>query len=151
MLQSTHLRYSCLLGRPTSLDPRFSDTRPPRNINLSDILAGQDQPKSHDEPTFATYLILRRGLGEIVAKVTEHFQLLSDPVQYRDVEAIDADFKDFVASLPPAFSMTDPDKSWDDSELAVGSAGLTMKNYGSYLFTVTTFRRKYCISPLSFT
>jgi hypothetical protein len=65
-----------------------------RSWKWSDILAGQDQPKSHDEPTFATYLILRRGLGEIVAKVTEHFQLLSDPVQYRDVEAIDADFKE---------------------------------------------------------
>jgi len=74
------------------------------------------RPKPDSEPTFATYLILRRGLGEIVARVTDHFQMLGEAVQYRDVEAIDEDFKAFVAALPKAFRMTDPDRSWDASE-----------------------------------
>ena len=107
--------YSCLLGRPTCLDPRFSDTRPPSNLDLPDLLQDKSaQPKDKDEPTFATYLILRKSLGEIVARVTEHFQLLDEQVQYRDVEAIDEEFKDFIADLPPAFRMLDPDRSWDD-------------------------------------
>lgn len=89
----------------------------PLNLDLSDLLNGKKpEPKSEDEPTFATYLILRRRLGEIVAKVTEHFQLLGEAVQYRDVESIDADFKDFIQDLPRAFRMDDPDKSWDDSK-----------------------------------
>jgi hypothetical protein len=42
--------------------------------------------------------------------------MLGEAVQYRDVEAIDDDFKTFVDALPRAFRMKDPDRSWDSSE-----------------------------------
>ncbi|WVN89314.1 uncharacterized protein L203_104536 [Cryptococcus depauperatus CBS 7841] len=107
--------YSCLLGRPTSIKSSCVDTLPPSNINLPDILRNkQVKPRPMSEPTFGTYLILRRGLGEIVAKITHHFQRLEGPTEYRDVEAIDAEMKQFVANLPPAFSMLNHDRSDDD-------------------------------------
>ena len=83
---------------------------------MSDILkdsAAKVRPE--EEPTFASYLILLRGLGEIVAKITQHFQLLGESTQYREVEAIDAELKAFVADLPDVFKMHNPDKQWDDS------------------------------------
>ncbi|ORY20832.1 hypothetical protein BCR39DRAFT_554723 [Naematelia encephala] len=62
--------YSCLLGRPTSISLDCVDTLPPQNINLSTLQADpRASPQPMSEPTFATYLILRRRLGEIVAKV----------------------------------------------------------------------------------
>jgi len=126
--------YSCLLGRPTALDPRFYDTkcvfasprgcngvhdRSPSNLDLAVLENGtraSEVEKPYDEPTFATYLILRRSLGEIVAKLTDHFQMLGEVVQYRDVEELDAEFKAFMRELPRAFRMTEPDKTWDASE-----------------------------------
>lgn len=88
------------------------------------------------EPTFGTYLLLRRRLGDIVAKVssvcpvcfsvcvlinsqiTHHFQRLTGQTQYRDVEALDAELKQFVADLPLTFTMLNHDKSYDSSEFA---------------------------------
>ena len=77
--------YSCLLGRPTSIDASTVDTkyaavdglvyrelisRPPSNIDLRDLSIDHDtKPKPLEEPTFATYLILRYKLGLVVAKV----------------------------------------------------------------------------------
>lgn len=93
--------------------------RPPSNLDLADLADNNGTPpeaKPYDEPTFATYLILRRSLGQIVAKVTDHFQMLRETVQYRDVEEIDAEFKVFMRDLPRAFRMNDPDKTWDASE-----------------------------------
>lgn len=42
-----------------------------------------------------------------------HFQRLDAPAQYRDVEDLDAELREFVKNLPPHFSMTNPDKSLD--------------------------------------
>lgn len=84
-------------------------------------------------PTYATYLILRERLGALVAKVSpasrashkkltlrpkvvQHFQKLHDQGGYRDVEKLDAEFKQLVADLPPAFAMHSPDKSQDGGE-----------------------------------
>ncbi|WVQ69466.1 uncharacterized protein L199_007684 [Kwoniella botswanensis] len=107
--------YSCLLGRPTAIDPNFADTLPPSNIELEALKDDKKAlPKPFSEPTFATYLILRRGLGCIVAKVTQHFQRLSGQGSYRDVEALDAELKQFVENLPPTYKMLTPDKSYDD-------------------------------------
>ncbi|WWD21666.1 hypothetical protein CI109_106152 [Kwoniella shandongensis] len=106
--------YSCLLGRPPSIDTTCVDTQPPSNLDLSDLRENKNtKPKPFSEPTFATYLILRHGLGCIVAKITQHFQKLQGQTQYRDVENLDAELKQFVADLPPAFSMENPDKSQD--------------------------------------
>ncbi|WVQ79880.1 hypothetical protein IAT38_001980 [Cryptococcus sp. DSM 104549] len=106
--------YSCLLGRPTSIDEKSVDTLPPSNLELSDILRNKNaKPKPLSEPTYGTYLLLRWGLGNIVAKITQHFQRLQGQTQYRDVEALDAELKQFVADLPPTFTMLTPDKSYD--------------------------------------
>nr|XP_019046958.1 hypothetical protein I302_03564 [Kwoniella bestiolae CBS 10118]OCF25888.1 hypothetical protein I302_03564 [Kwoniella bestiolae CBS 10118] len=106
--------YSCLLGRPTAIDPNFADTLPPSNIELEALKEDKKAlPRPMSEPTFATYLILRRGLGCIVAKVTQHFQRLSGQGSYRDVEALDAELKQFVEDLPPTYKMLIPDKSYD--------------------------------------
>ncbi|KAK8847577.1 hypothetical protein IAR55_005436 [Kwoniella newhampshirensis] len=107
--------YSCLLGRPTSIDPTCVDTRPPSNLEMKILRENKNaQPQPISEPTFATYLILRHGLGCIVAKITQHFQRLQGQTQYRDVENLDAELKQFVSDLPPAFSLHNPDKSTDD-------------------------------------
>ncbi|WWC59664.1 uncharacterized protein I303_102226 [Kwoniella dejecticola CBS 10117] len=107
--------YSCLLGRPTAIDVNFADTLSPSNIDLSALRENKKAvPQPMTEPTFATYLILRGGLGRIVAKVTQHFQRLSGQnSSYKDVEALDAEFKQFVDSLPPTYKMLTPDKSYD--------------------------------------
>ncbi|WWC86725.1 uncharacterized protein L201_001603 [Kwoniella dendrophila CBS 6074] len=106
--------YSCLLGRPTAIDSNFADTLPPSNIELEALKEDKKAlPRPMLEPTFATYLILRRGLGCIVAKVTQHFQRLSGQTSYKDVEALDAELKQFVEDLPPTFKMLTPDKSYD--------------------------------------
>nr|XP_019008291.1 uncharacterized protein I206_06846 [Kwoniella pini CBS 10737]OCF47072.1 hypothetical protein I206_06846 [Kwoniella pini CBS 10737] len=107
--------YSCLLGRPTAIDINFADTLPPSNIDLSALRDNKKAtPQPMSEPTFATYLILRGGLGKLVAKVTQHFQRLSgQSSSYKDVEALDAEFKQFVEDLPPTYKMLTPDKSYD--------------------------------------
>ncbi|OCF45779.1 nuclear protein [Kwoniella heveanensis CBS 569] len=107
--------YSCLLGRPTSINESCTDTLPPSNLNLDDLKNDKTAvAKPMTEPTFATYLILRGGLGRLVAKVTQHFQRLQGQTSYRDVEALDAEFKQFVEDLPPTFRMLTPDKSYDN-------------------------------------
>lgn len=75
--------------------------------------------KDIEEPTFATYLILRRRLGEIVAQITQSFQRLDESAAsslYRTVEARHADVRAFISSLPRAFDIENPDKRWDKGE-----------------------------------
>jgi uncharacterized membrane protein YphA (DoxX/SURF4 family) len=69
-----------------------------------------------DSPTFATYLILRRRLGEIVAMITHNFQQLRGQGaqgNYKEIERIGDEMKRFVAGLPKCFSMENPDRSLD--------------------------------------
>jgi hypothetical protein len=73
-------------------------------------------PRPLDQPTFATYLILRRALGEIVARITQHFQRLDGGGGYKDVEVLDGQIRALRESLPPAFSIDSPNEEWDDSE-----------------------------------
>jgi hypothetical protein len=84
--------YSCLLGRPTSVDMSCVDTlyalplrpyaqtdsRPPSNIDIDSLRADpKSKPKPMDEPTYGTYLLLRQKLGVIVARVSRtHIALL---------------------------------------------------------------------------
>ncbi|KAK4684431.1 hypothetical protein P7C73_g5751, partial [Tremellales sp. Uapishka_1] len=109
--------YSCLLGRPASIDASCVDTLPPLNIDLQDLAA---DPKARalpmDHPTFATYLILRKGLADIVFKIVHHFQRLQGQTQYKDVEILDAELKTFVKNLPPQFQMLTPDTSYDQAQ-----------------------------------
>ena len=75
-----------------------------------------------DQPSYATYLIVRRHLGEIVARVTKHFQRLDGGGEYRDVEDLDKEFKDLRDGLPGFFKMENTDKSWDESEYFLSRA-----------------------------
>ena len=72
--------------------------------------------RSMDTPTFGTYLLLRRRLGEIVAMITQNFQQLNgqgSQGSYKEIERIGGEMKRFVSSLPRCFKMEDPDKSMD--------------------------------------
>ncbi|EIW71030.1 hypothetical protein TREMEDRAFT_27559 [Tremella mesenterica DSM 1558] len=106
--------YSCLIGRPTSINQDCVDTHPPLNLDLGEISPdGPASPKLMDIPTFATYLILRHRLGLIVAKITNHFQRLRSMATYKVIEDLDAELKEFVKDLPAAFRMHDFDRSYD--------------------------------------
>lgn len=106
--------------------------RPPSNIDLRELEprpASSSPPinrptaKDLEQPTFATYLILRRKLGEIVAKITQHFQNLRDPRGYKDIEVLGNEMRRFVSSLPRAFDISRPDKSFDKRESSQQRAG----------------------------
>lgn len=108
--------YSCILGRPPTIDVRFYDTQPPSNINLEDLV-GVTLPaasKPLDEPTFATYLILRKQLADIVIEIVTAFQNLHTPIAYAEVQAINDRLQQLRRDLPPHFRMANPDKSRDD-------------------------------------
>lgn len=111
--------YSCLLGRPPSISPEFYDTHEPSNIELSSLIDVDvaPPPKPLEEPTFATFLILRKRLADIVAKVVNQFQRLHTAMRYTDVQAINADLQKLRDELPPHFVMLTPDKSLDEGEL----------------------------------
>lgn len=107
--------YSCLLGRPAAISAEFYDNKEPSNIDLSDLI-GADKPppeKPLDEPTFATFLILRKRLADIVAVLVHQFQKLHTPMRYSDVQAIDLQLQKLRDDLPPHFRMIEPDKSMD--------------------------------------
>lgn len=109
--------YSCLLGRPPSIAPEFYDTKEPSNIELSTLLDVDVAPPARplDEPTFATFLILRKRLADIVATLVNQFQKLNTAMRYSDVQAIDAQLQALRDDLPPHFRMLTPDKSLDKS------------------------------------
>lgn len=71
-------------------------------------------PKPLYEPTFATYLIFRRKLGEIVSRITKHFQRLDGVGAYKDVQVLDGEIKALRNELPVFFAMEKPDTSWDE-------------------------------------
>ncbi|ORX34040.1 fungal-specific transcription factor domain-domain-containing protein [Kockovaella imperatae] len=114
--------YSCLLGRPTCIDLDSSDTLPPSNIDMSNneglknLKPNETPSKPLQTSTFATYLILRRRLSEIVGEIARLFSRISNPIQYDEVKRIDGLFTQFMAELPPDFRMRNPDKS-NDSQL----------------------------------
>jgi hypothetical protein len=123
------------------LEPRPDDTTPVPSARVKD----------KEEPTFATYLILRRRLGEIVAQITHSFQRLDETNSaslYRLVEARHADMRAFIASLPRAFDMERPDKSWDNSEWTRDRAD---QNSPICPCIATIFKPRFCTLPLSFT
>ena len=81
----------------------------------SSSLADRLVSKPLSQPTFATYLILRRSLGEIVSRITQHFQRLDRGGEgYADVEVLDRELRTLREGLPEAFKMVDPDTSWDE-------------------------------------
>ncbi|ORY27664.1 fungal-specific transcription factor domain-domain-containing protein [Naematelia encephala] len=111
--------YSLVLGRPPSISDSYTDTLPPSNVELSDLAPYPNPsiptptPKPIDEPTTATYLILRKSLAQIIGRIVHHFQKLDEPAQYSDVERLQMELDEFVGKLPRCFRMHNPDKSLD--------------------------------------
>jgi hypothetical protein len=117
------------VGRPLTIDPATYDVHTVNNINLSDLVelntAGGALPEIPSRPltdaTFATYVIFRKRLAEIVARMVKMSQEgRSD--DYDAVKAIDADFTAFHDSLPTFFKFEDPDKSYDKGTSAFSLA-----------------------------
>lgn len=109
------------MSRPTSGLNKLTFS-PPSNLDLSSLEtldpAQPIQPKPAQQPTFATYLILRRAVGEIVARITQTFQRLDGGGDYADIRALDSDLTRLRDDLPAAFRMEDPDRSYDESAAA---------------------------------
>lgn len=74
------------------------------------------QPRPLDEPTTATYIILRKSLSAIVGRIAHHFQKLDEPAQYSDVEQLQWELSDFMLTLPRHYRVHEPDKSLDTGE-----------------------------------
>jgi hypothetical protein len=71
------------------------------------------------EPTFAAYLIIRRSLGEIVARITQHFQRLDGGGSYADVEALDKELRGLRDGLPRYMAFEQTDKSHDQRQSTI--------------------------------
>jgi hypothetical protein len=71
------------------------------------------EPRPWDEPTTATFLILRKTLSDIVGKIVHHFQKLDEPARYSDVESLHMEIQAFIETLPRCYRMYDADKSLD--------------------------------------
>lgn len=123
-------KHSLLLGRPLTIDARFYDTELPSNINIDDIV-GVTLPtasKPYEEPTFATFLILRHKLADIVFEMISAFQTLRMPMTYTEVQAFDARLQQFRSELPPHYHITQPDKSKDSGKLDECNFSLTSRS-----------------------
>ncbi|KAL1413444.1 hypothetical protein Q8F55_001211 [Vanrija albida] len=107
--------FSCLLNRPPSIDPMFSDTKPPSNIDLKALVGAGSlvEGKPMSETTDATYLILRKRLAVIVTQIVRNFQRVDRDPTYDEVLALDAQLTQLRNDLPPQFRMNDTDKSKD--------------------------------------
>lgn len=95
-----------------------TDKRPPSNIDLDSFQSSSSPPQSRpiSEPTFASYLILRRSLGEIVARITQHFQRLDGGGSYANVEALDKELRGLREGLPKFMAFEHTDRSHDQRE-----------------------------------
>jgi len=121
---------SCLVGIPLSIDPATYDVLTVNNINLQDLVAlsaasgdiTEIPSRPLEEPTFATYLIFRRKLATIVARMVSLFQKVKKGSNddYDEVMAIDTALTEFRNNLPPVFQFSNPDKSRDNSTLSSG-------------------------------
>ncbi|ORX36464.1 fungal-specific transcription factor domain-domain-containing protein [Kockovaella imperatae] len=109
--------YSLVLGRPPSISDSYTDTLDPTNVDLSEFhkLSAKNVPiaKPLEQPTSATFIILRKSLSKIIGHVVHHFQKLDEPARYSDVQMLNQELNDYVESLPPCFQMYQPDKSYD--------------------------------------
>lgn len=141
---------SLLVARPLSIDPATYSTHTLNNINLSDLVeldtAGGALTEVPSRPltdaTFATYLIFRQRLAEIVARMVQTTQG-SKADDYEAVKALDADLTALHDSLPEFFKFTAPDTSYDKGEPTVRLLVLlTLQCSASSRLTGTISRQK---------
>ncbi|CAE6420675.1 putative transcriptional regulatory protein C1F7,11c [Rhizoctonia solani AG-1 IB] len=107
--------HALLLGRPHSIQDDYTDTLPPMNIEDSELLIATSSPlRPHplSQPTHMTFVILRHQLAKIIGHIVHHFQFVRSHLRYQEVLNLDNELQQFVASLPPHYSL-DPDTSLD--------------------------------------
>ncbi|CAE7171712.1 unnamed protein product [Rhizoctonia solani] len=107
--------HALLLGRPHSIQDDYTDTMPPMNIEDSELLiatASPLRPHPLSQPTHMTFVILRHQLAKIIGHIVHHFQFVRSHLRYQEVLNLDNELQQFVASLPPHYSL-DPDTSLD--------------------------------------
>ncbi|GAB1519841.1 hypothetical protein RhiTH_002912 [Rhizoctonia solani] len=107
--------HALLLGRPHSIQDDYTDTLPPMNIEDSELLIATSSPlRPHplSQPTHMTFVILRHQLAKIIGHIVHHFQFVRSHLRYQEVLNLDNELQQFVAALPPHYSL-DPDTSLD--------------------------------------
>ncbi|CAE6394799.1 unnamed protein product [Rhizoctonia solani] len=107
--------HALLLGRPHSIQDDYTDTLPPMNIEDPELLIATSSPlRPHplSQPTHMTFVILRHQLARIIGHIVHHFQFVRSHLRYQEVLNLDNELQQFVASLPPHYSL-DPDTSLD--------------------------------------
>lgn len=104
---------SAIVSHPMTINPNSYDADTPSNIDLDDLRIHAVKPKPMDEPTSATFVVLRSQLAHIVGRITSQFQRLRGSMHYDEVLSIDQELQDFTACLPPQFRIMDTDTSKD--------------------------------------
>ncbi|KAG8739257.1 hypothetical protein FRC12_016389 [Ceratobasidium sp. 428] len=107
--------HALLLGRPQSIQDDYTDTLPPLNIEDAELLMAPQAPlRPHplSQPTRMTFVILRHQLAKIIGHIVHHFQFVRSHLRYQEVLNLDKELQQFVAALPPHYSL-DPDTSLD--------------------------------------
>ncbi|KAG8721982.1 hypothetical protein FRC08_008078 [Ceratobasidium sp. 394] len=107
--------HALLLGRPHSIQDDYTDTLPPLNIEDAELLLAPTAPlRPHplSQPTHMTFVILRHQLAKIIGHIVHHFQFVRSHLRYQEVLNLDKELQQFVAALPPHYSL-DPDTSLD--------------------------------------
>lgn len=118
---------SLLVGRPASISDAHTDTRPPANLDDEELETDFD-PAGHPmtKPTVYTYVIVRyvflcscivlirdrHKLAEIMGRIAYHTFAIQLP-DYSTVLSLDKELLAWRESLPPFFSMSNPDTSLD--------------------------------------
>ncbi|KAG8745794.1 hypothetical protein FRC10_007056 [Ceratobasidium sp. 414] len=93
----------------------YTDTLPPLNIEDAELLMAPTAPlRPHplSQPTHMTFVILRHQLAKIIGHIVHHFQFVRSHLRYQEVLNLDKELQQFVAALPPHYSL-DPDTSLD--------------------------------------
>jgi hypothetical protein len=107
--------HALLLGRPHSIQDDYTDTLPPMNIEDAELLMAPTaslRPHPLSQPTHMTFVILRHQLAKIIGHIVHHFQFVRSHLRYQEVLNLDNELQQFVAALPPHYSL-DPDTSLD--------------------------------------
>lgn len=107
---------SAIVSHPMTINPTSYDAEPPSNIDLEELRSHAADPRPMDEPTTATFIVLRSQLAHIVGRITSQFQKLRGSMHYNEVLSIDQELQDFTASLPPQFRIMETDTSKDKGE-----------------------------------
>ncbi|KAF8591511.1 hypothetical protein K439DRAFT_1650746 [Ramaria rubella] len=109
--------YAFITGRPKSISDDYTSTRAPLNIDDASLESSSSpvNPQALSNPTVITFAILRHALAGIMGRIAHHFQQVQGHDPYSEVLALEEELNKFITSLPPCYSLTNPDTSFDDT------------------------------------